>query len=180
MAEIDDIHAQLRRDDDATREDRAQRLAEIRRIFPSPEDGAIVFGGSIASWAFQDARQAYIAALWFPAIITCLTAITHDLAGRLYAAGVNEAVGMTLPSLIETAATERIIDSTEAQDLLAIHERGKLYHSFDEPVALAKRMVDAGRNGMDEWDMQEDDARFIVTVTGQYYHRHCALGRDVG
>ena len=110
---IDQCIQWLERDDTKSRPYRATRLQLLLKEY-GLEDGFHIFYGRIVStWAFAEARLAYLNGLFIACIILCQICLEHTLAGLLHMEGKGEAQNMPYSALLREARDHHYISDDE-------------------------------------------------------------------
>lgn len=166
--DIEKLIAWLTTDEAASRERRASRLSHFLNVVQLPEDG-IYFQGETSLQAFEEARLAYIHGLYLATVLLSLTCIEREIAGRLYAAGWEEAKKTRLKDLLSKAHEEGMIS---VQELTTLHHLRRIRNSqthFHPPGAsssMSRRIVD---QNMLPNEVFKEDAEQAIEALGKFF-----------
>jgi hypothetical protein len=137
----------LEQDDAGSRPHRAQRAKQVLDSIAFPESGFLFFGGMESSQSFTEARLAYVNGLYLATVLLALVVVEQELAGTLYAAGVEKAKNLKLEDLLSVSVEERFITQDEHELLNKLREIRNAYSHYrpvSHPSNLARRSMDIG------------------------------------
>ena len=137
----------LEQDDAGSRPHRAQRAKQVLDSIAFPESGFLFFGGMEASQSFTEARLAYVNGLYLATVLLVLVIVEQELAGTLYAAGVEKAKKLRLEDLPSMSFEERFITQGEHEllnELREIRNAHSHYRPLSHPSNLARRSMKIG------------------------------------
>ena len=166
--DIEELISWLKTDEAASREKRAHRLSYLLKVVQPPKNG-ICFQGETSLQSFEEARRAYIHGLYLATVLLSLTCIEREIAGRLYAAGWEEAKEATLKDLLSKAHKEGIIS---VQELNTLHHLRRIrnsqthFHPPDASSSMLRRTV--GQNMLTN-EVFKKDAEQAIEVLGKFF-----------
>jgi hypothetical protein len=170
MMSIEDLEAQLRANDDATRHDRAERLDLLvqemgegdYRMFP---------GGPISAWAFQEATRAYVDGQYLSCVVVSQVCLEHSLAGTFALIGHDGPDGENYRNLLRQAHTVSALTDPEFELFDRLRTQRNPYahpRPLADKASLLQRAVSSG-TAVD--DILMDDARQAVTALIRFTNR---------
>ena len=166
--DIEELITWLEDDEATSRESRAIRLRHLLGVVQPPEDG-IWFQGKTSLQAFEEVRLAYIHGLYLATVLLSLTCIEREIAGRLYAAGWEEAKEARLKDLLSKARKQEMISD---QELNTLHRLRRIRNSrthFHPPGAsssMSSRMV---KQNMLANEVFKKDAERAIEALGRFF-----------
>lgn len=161
--EPDEFTAFLREDDERSRPFRARRLELIACEFGQPRL-LVLPGGPVSSYAFEEARHAYIRGLDVGTVLLSQTVLEHMLAGLLRMAGHDGDWGFV--RVLRLARDERLISEAEFELFDRLRELRNPYVHARVPLApgtLGRRSIERG-NFPDDAELMEEDATMAITA----------------
>ena len=166
--DIEELITWLEDDEAVSRESRAFRLRHLLDVVQPPEDG-IWFQGETSLQAFEEARLAYIHGLYLATVLLSLTCVEREIAGRLYAAGWEEAKKARLKDLLSKAHREGMISVRELNTLHHLRRIRNSQTHFHPPGAsssMSRRTVD---QNMLPNEVFKKDAEQAIKTLGKFF-----------
>jgi hypothetical protein len=161
----------LEKDEAKSRPHRAERLTMLLTTLPIPEDGLLMFGGMGSAQAFTEIRLAYIHGLYLSTVLLALACIELELAGALYAAGIDRAVKARLEWLLAQSRARGIITDQEFKTfdhLRTIRNSYTHYRAIADSAAWERRAM---TTDTPIHEILEVDAEDALAALGSYMAR---------
>lgn len=159
----DEYAAFLQVDDERSRPFRARRLELIAREFGEPRH-LLLPGGWISSYAFEEARHAYIRGMYVATVLLSQTALEHMLAGLLRLAGMDGRWGFQ--RLLQLARDKQLITGAEFDLFDRLRLLRNPYVHARPPLAegtLGRRSLERG-GFVEDVELMEEDATLAITA----------------
>ena len=176
QTDIEELITWLETDEAASREWRARRLRHLLEAIKPPKEG-MFFLGEESFHSFNEVRLAYIHGLYLATVLLSLACIEREVAGRLYAAGWEEAKGAKLEKLLPKAHEQGIISDSESDTFQRLRRVRNSYAHFKPPLhssSLTGRAVD--QNVLPN-EVLMVDAQKAVEALGGFFKRRPGLPR---
>ena len=137
MSEEADALEELEANDRSTLRERAQRVLEVNRFFPIPEQGiGLMLPDVEAGLTLHEAQLAYINGLWIATILTSLAAIERHVAMVLTMAGDAGAHRLNVKSLVRKAVRQNLLTQTKADEFARLADLRNQYAHLRVPSRL--------------------------------------------
>lgn len=166
--DIEELITWLTTDEAASRERRAFRLSHLLDVVQLPENG-ICLQGETSLQAFEEARLAYVHGLYLATVLLSLTCIEWEIAGRLYAAGWEEAKEARFKDLLLEARKKGMISD---QELNAFHRLRRVRNSqshFQPPGASSSMLKRTLDQNMLTNEVFKKDAERAIKALGRFF-----------
>lgn len=159
----DEYTSFLEADDERSRPFRARRLELIAREFGEPRH-LLLPGGWVSSYAFEEARHAYIRGMYVATVLLSQTAIEHMLAGLLRLTGMDGRWGFR--RILVLARDERLITDPEFDLFDRLRLLRNPYVHARPPLGegtLGRRSLERG-DLPEDVELMEEDATLAITA----------------
>ena len=170
----------VEREDTECREERAERLDWLMRLYP-PIEFVVFPGGILTKQLFEEARYAFIHALFAASTLLALAFIERCLAALFYAAGRDDLERASLRDLASEAFRLGILNPEYFQELESLRKlRNPLAHfrRFDSSdrieVRAVRSMLESGGDGALPEEIVANDAVRAMKVVMNTLRIFCA------
>lgn len=153
----------LNEEDSRCYEDRLSRLEWLANNVPGGEYW-ISPGGLLAKSLFEEARYCFVYGQFLATILLGLAYIERTLAALLYSSGRNDLERASFSTLLSTACDEKLITSSEFQDLERIRQRRNAYAHFRKPLHKDSVEIRAFRENEMPYNVIEQDATVVIAA----------------
>ena len=160
----------LETEEAASRESRAHRLSHLLEVIQLPKDG-IFFQGETSLQAFEEARLAYIHGLYLATVLLSLTCVEREIAGRLHAAGWEEAKRAKLEALLSEAHTRGMISDWELGALQNLRRTRNSQAHFRRPKAASSMTSRVVAQNMTANEVFMENAEQAIETLGRFLAR---------
>ena len=165
-----ELIAWLEADEARSRKWRAQRLGPLLKAIPMPEEG-MFFQGELSSWTFEEVRLAYVNGLYLSTVLLSLAFVEREIAGRLYAAGWNEAKNAKLVMLLTKAHETSVINRGEFDTFQGLRRiRNSIAH-FHGPLASSSASMRTISEDKQPNEVFAEDAKRTIDALGTFLPR---------
>jgi hypothetical protein len=154
----DELFAWLKADEAKSRPYRTNRLKLLLEIFSSSEPNVVFHGGEDSYRMYLELRLAFIHGLYYSVIVLALSCIEHELAGALYAQGVDSSARASLENLLISAQEEGLIDSPLCDRINSMRNIRNARAHFRTPLHPTGTVLRALHEDMDIHELSEQDA----------------------
>ena len=166
--DIEELITWLTTDEAASRESRASRLSYLLNVIQLPESG-VSFRGETSLRAFEEVRLAYIHGLYLATVLLSLTCIEREIAGRLYAAGWEEAKEARLKDLLSKACKQGMISDQELNTLHYLRRIRNSQTHFHPPGASSSMLRRMVKQDMLANEVFKKDAERAIEALGRFF-----------
>jgi hypothetical protein len=170
----------VKREDAECREERAERLEWLMQLYP--ENQMVVFpGGLLTKILFEEARYAFVHALFAASTLLALAFIERCLAALFYGAGWNDLERASLHTLSNQARSLGVLDAEYFNELESLRKlRNPLAHfrSYESDdrieVRAVRSMLDPTYEGLIPEEIVANDAVRAMKLVMQTLREFCA------
>ena len=127
-------------------------------------EGTMLFGGTPAFLAYQEARSSYVSGNFVATVLLCQALLENLLAAFLHAACAEVAPRPRLEQTLQECRTLGLLTEQDEMDVLRLaRQRNPLthYRSLDDVSHLDRRAMDTRTHPL---SIIQDDARFAITL----------------
>jgi hypothetical protein len=142
---------------------RAKYLAALDSDFGGAE-GTVVFGGTPAFLAYQDARCSWVAGNYVATVLVCQALLENLLTAYLHAACIEVAKRPRLEQTLRKCRTQGLLSKQDEADIVRlVKQRNPLTHFrlLEDLDHLDRRAVNSGTHPV---SIAQEDARFAITL----------------
>ena len=168
MTDEELIEVWLEADEARSRPFRAKRLRKLVEILEIPDRGLLFFGGMETMQAFTELRLAYIHGLFLAVVLQVLLIIERNLAGHLYAKGIEEAKQMRLEKLLTSAVEHGYVTQDEARIFDRLRSIRNAYTHFRAPGHASSSLQRAIESDLPFHDLLEADATDSILALASF------------
>jgi hypothetical protein len=166
---MDEEENWLKGDDRKTRSLRAARMREAMELFPIPEDSLMTFGGLETMTALIETRLAYVNGLHFCTILSAISVLERQIAGMLYAKGLESAKRMSFEDLLKRANDDGLLRPGERSDFEEFRHLRNAYAHFREPLHELSSVRRSVKHDLPFDDLLQRDAQTALAFLGRYF-----------
>jgi hypothetical protein len=150
-------------------DDLGGRVARVKYLSALDSDyggaeGTMIFGGTPAFLAYQDARGSWIAGNYVATVLVCQALLANLLTAYLHAASIEVAKRVRLEQTLKVCRAHGLLTEQDERDIVRLaRQRNPLTHFrlLEDVDHLDRRAVDSGTHPV---SIAQEDARFAITV----------------
>ena len=169
---LSELTGWLEQDEADSRSYRAERLQSLLDIFSVNEAEVMFQGGMTSHSIYMELRLAFIHGLFLTTLILTIACIEQELAGALYARGLNRASRDTLDNLLRQASTHGEIDQTLFQEIDTLKNLRNATAHYRPPLHETSAVGRALQKNEPVFELSVKDAVFALKVLAAFINRH--------